>query len=185
MGKATIPFLGSWVEEEITNHELTFCMDDSVNANLIPNVLSAFSYWGSKLYKMDEEYAIGFQPKTFCNNVDIVVRYEDTDNEDGYNAITYTSDNAENILYNVEMVLYPNDVYKKDGYDYEPSGEYGDIVNYDDEPKDGPRDNEYYKWSLNNIKHEVGHVLGLDHITDNPNYLMYAEGRFEVNYPIS
>ena len=186
-GKATIPFLGAWEESKIADHKLIYCVDDSVDPYLEANARDAFKYWSYKLHDLNnDEPVITFQGTTLCDKADVKVLYQDTDSKDDYAATAETYHNTDNTIYYAEIILYPNFAQQKDGYDYERSGEWGELPEYNEDiANDGPKDNEYYKWSLNNIKHEVGHVLGLDHITDNPNYIMYAEGKFEVNYPIS
>ena len=81
--------------------------------------------------------------------------------------------------------MYKNASFRKAGYDYEKSNG-SDIVNYDEKPKDGKLDSDYYYFTYYQIlKHEVGHTLGLDHIEDNDNYLMDNDSPLNVNVPIS
>jgi Matrixin len=183
-GKATIPYIGAWDKEIIKDGELTYYIDDSVDEYLYWNVVSAFSSWSGILDKIQEDSLI-FKRVHNEYDADVVVKYIDEESGSDFFAKTDTFKNGNGEIAHSEIILYKNASFRKDGYDYEKSNS-NDIVNYDEKPKDGKLDSDYYYFTYCQIlKHEVGHTLGLDHIEDNDNYLMDNDSPLNVNVPIS
>lgn len=185
-GKATIPFIGALDKEIIEDGELTYYIDDSVNEYLYWNVVSAFSSWSGILDKVQEEDSLFFKRIHDEYNADIVVKYIDEESGSNFFAKTDTFKNGNGEIAHSEIILYKNASFRKAGYDYEKKSNGNYILNYDEKPKDGKLDSDYYYFTYYQIlKHEVGHTLGLDHIEDNDNYLMDNDSPLNVNLPIS
>ena len=183
-GKATIPFIGALDKEIIKDGELRYYIDDSVDEYLYWNVVSAFSSWSGILDKIQEDSLI-FKRVHNEYNADVVVKYIDEESGSDFFAKTDTFKNGNGEIAYSEIILYKNASFRKAGYDYEKSNG-NDIVQYEEKPKDGKLDSDYYYFTYYQIlKHEVGHTLGLDHIEDNDNYLMDNDSPLNVNVPIS
>ena len=185
-GKATIPFIGALDKEIIKDGELIYYIDDSVDEYLYWNVVSAFSSWSGILDKLQEEDSLIFKRIHDKYNAFVVVKYIDEESGSDFFAKTDTFKNGNGEIAHSEIILYKNASFRKAEYDYEKKSNGNDIVNYDEKPKDGKLDSDYYYFTYYQIlKHEVGHTLGLDHIEDNDNYLMDNDSPLNVNVPIS